>query len=270
MPDNTYDLPSAMLFALLFGIKHGFDADHLATIDGLARLQVRQGRLRLARISGALFSVGHGGVVLAAAWLLQRYGIDQLPPWLDPLGAWISIVFLSLIGVSNLRNALARRSTRPVRSALAQWVVRLPIPNGCAASLAIGAMFAVSFDTMSLAAWFGLAGGRLGGASATLVLALTFVGGMVLIDALNGVFVAFLIGKSERFAENANRLFSALVASSALLVAALGIAKFSSHRVDTWAGGKQLLFGAGIAVLVLCAYAIARRHDRAAAAAASA
>lgn len=107
MPDAAFDLPSLMVFALLFGIKHGFDADHLATIDGLARLQAKQGRRRLARFSGALFSAGHGLMVLAAAWLLQRCGIGSLPDWLDSVGAWISIVFLFLIGY-----AVARRQNR--------------------------------------------------------------------------------------------------------------------------------------------------------------
>lgn len=262
MPDHPYDLPGALLFALLFGIKHGFDADHLATIDGLARLQARQGRLRLARLSGALFSTGHGLVVLAAACLLQRFGIERLPAWLDPIGAWISIGFLLLIGASNLRNALRRRGLPPHHSALTRWALRIPVPNGWAASLAVGAVFALSFDSMTVAAWFGLAGARFGGLAPAILLALTFVAGMILTDALNGVFVAYLIGKSERLAERANRLFSVLVASSALLVAALGIARFSLPRVEAWSGGKELLFGAAIVALVLGAYGLARRQHR--------
>lgn len=51
--------------ALILGIKHGFDADHLATIDGLARCNAARSP-RAARLSGALFSSGHGLVVLLA------------------------------------------------------------------------------------------------------------------------------------------------------------------------------------------------------------
>jgi hypothetical protein len=62
-------------------MKHGFDADHLASIDGLARLQARKGRFALARLSGTLFSSGHGLIVLVAASLLARFEVGQFPRW---------------------------------------------------------------------------------------------------------------------------------------------------------------------------------------------
>ena len=68
----------AALCALAFvlGAKHGFDADHLATIDGLTRYNARTNP-RLARFCGALFSLGHGAVVmlvaLAAGALASRW-----------------------------------------------------------------------------------------------------------------------------------------------------------------------------------------------------
>lgn len=264
MPHTSFDLPSVIAFALLFGVKHGFDADHLATIDGLARLQAKRGRGTLARLSGALFSLGHGAMVLAAAWLLQRYGIDKLPEWLDPIGAWISIVFLSVIGLANLRAALGRRDpAAPRGSPFARWILRLPIPSGPAASLCVGALFALSFDTMTMAAWFGLTGSRLGGATTTLLLALTFVAGMVATDSVNGLMVAYLIGKSERFAQRAARLFSLLVGASALLVAGFGVARFSSDIVDAWAQGKELMFGALIVAITVVGFLVARRQSRA-------
>jgi hypothetical protein len=43
----------------LLGAQHGFDPDHLAAIDGLARFNAAA-RPRLARWSGLLFSLGHG------------------------------------------------------------------------------------------------------------------------------------------------------------------------------------------------------------------
>ena len=65
-----HDLPTewSALCALVFllGLKHGFDADHLATIDGLTRFNSRHLR-PFARYCGALFSLGHGVVVVAIA-----------------------------------------------------------------------------------------------------------------------------------------------------------------------------------------------------------
>src|SRR5258708_7260182 len=54
---------------VLLGLKHGVDADHLAAIDGLTRYNSRLQR-GFARFCGALFSVGHGVIVLAIAVLL--------------------------------------------------------------------------------------------------------------------------------------------------------------------------------------------------------
>ena len=68
--------------ALVLGLKHGLDADHLAAIDGLSRLHAASGRPRLARCSGLLFAIGHGALVLLAAWWLQGHA-SALPAWLD-------------------------------------------------------------------------------------------------------------------------------------------------------------------------------------------
>ena len=54
--------------------RHGFDADHLATIDGLTRYNARANP-RLARMAGALFSLGHGVVVLLVALVA---GVDRV------------------------------------------------------------------------------------------------------------------------------------------------------------------------------------------------
>ena len=61
-----HDLLAIAIVALLLGMKHGFDADHLATIDGLSRFNA-SANPRLARFAGALFSLGHGAVVLAVS-----------------------------------------------------------------------------------------------------------------------------------------------------------------------------------------------------------
>mgnify|MGYP002481491783 CR=1 FL=1 len=66
MESLPLDSPSLVALVFLLGLKHGFDADHLATIDGLTRFNARS-RPRLARLCGTLFSLGHGAVVLAVA-----------------------------------------------------------------------------------------------------------------------------------------------------------------------------------------------------------
>lgn len=265
MPESTLALSSLLAFAMLFGLKHGFDADHLASIDGLARLQTRHGRTRLAALSGMLFSSGHGLMILLAAWLLEWSGIGRLPLWLDSLGSWISIIFLVCIGIVNLRNALQAPDARTVRAAspLGQWIMRLPIPHGLAGSLMVGALFALSLDAMTIAAWFGLAGSRHGGMPATLLLALSFAFGMIVTDTLNGFLVAKLILRSEQFVQRARRLFSLLVACSALLVAGFAAVKFSNTMVDSWAEGKELAMGGAVLAAIVIGYLATRRLNQA-------
>jgi nickel/cobalt transporter (NiCoT) family protein len=264
MPEASLAFSSLMAFALLFGLKHGFDADHLASIDGLARLQSQRGRPGLARCAGLLFSLGHGVVVLGAAWSFELLGVGRLPQWLEPVGIWISIVFLGWIGIVNMRNALRPANSAPVSSPLVRWVMHLPLPRGVVGGLLVGALFALSFDAMSLAAWFALAGGRHGGLAPTLLLAFCFVAGMVLTDALNGVVVASLIHRSQRFVQRAGRVFSFLVAGTALMVAGFGVSRLASDTVVAWSDGKELGFGLLVFGLILCGYAVARRLNQSA------
>ena len=69
--------------AYVLGARHGFDADHLATIDGLTRYNARTDPV-LARFCDALFSLGHGlvvcGVAFAAAALTTGW---QTPSCLE-------------------------------------------------------------------------------------------------------------------------------------------------------------------------------------------
>jgi high-affinity nickel-transport protein len=111
-----HELPTewTALCALVFllGLKHGFDADHLATIDGLTRYNALR-RRGFARYCGALFSLGHGVVVLGIAVAVglasERW---DAPEWLEASGAWISIGFLTLIGIVNLSAVLKAARTR--------------------------------------------------------------------------------------------------------------------------------------------------------------
>ena len=110
-----HELPTewTALCALVFllGLKHGFDADHLATIDGLTRFNARHGDPS-ARYCGALFSLGHGVVVLAIA-ARGRPGereVGALPRGSNSVGAWISIVFLTVLGVVNLARGAGGRA----------------------------------------------------------------------------------------------------------------------------------------------------------------
>ena len=101
------DWTALLVLVFMLGIKHGFDADHLATIDGLTRFNARVNP-RIARLCGTLFSLGHGAVVVAIALLVSTLAQHwQVPQWIETAGAWISIGFLTLLGLVNLHAVTA-------------------------------------------------------------------------------------------------------------------------------------------------------------------
>jgi len=63
------ELLHAFALALLLGMQHGLDPDHLAAIDGLTRFNARVNPAR-ARWCGLWFSLGHGTLVTLATLLV--------------------------------------------------------------------------------------------------------------------------------------------------------------------------------------------------------
>jgi len=273
MPDLPTDWTTLCGLVFVLGLKHGFDADHLATIDGLTRLNAAAGRPH-ARWCGSLFSLGHGTVVLvvaALAALAGRHG--PVPDWLDATGSWISISFLLALGVANLRAVLAAApgtQVRPVglKSGLfarlsASLSARLP--SGARSRMAaqplsvagVGALFAMSFDTISLTVLFALAATLFGGVTQAVLLGLLFVAGMLITDGINGWWLSRLLARADQAAAIASRVMGLAVAGVSLWVAALGISRvLAPPQAD--ATGWDGLQGAVVVGIVAASYLLAR------------
>ena len=246
------DFLSLMILTFVLGMKHGFDADHLATIDGLTRFNARQ-RPALARYCGSLFSLGHGVVVMAIALGVSALaGQWEVPEWFGVLGSLISIAFLVALGSLNL---VAVLRTSPDQVVLpvglkGRWLGRLRHVSHPALIALVGALFALSFDTLSQAAFFALTATQFGGAGHAFLLASLFMAGMLLTDGINGLWIARLIARADQVALVASRVMGLVVSAISLLVAAFGAAKLLSPAVDAWSEGKELIFG-GVLVLVI-------------------
>lgn len=258
------DWLALMFLVFTLGLKHGLDADHLATIDGLTRFNAHANP-RLARWCGFLFSLGHGAVVivvaLAVGTLARRW---QVPVWMEDLGAWISIAFLALLGILNLVAVLSTRPGEVVQTvALKGRLFRRLQRNGRPLAIAlVGAFFAFSFDTMSQAALFALTGARFGGWNHALLLGLLFMLGMMLTDGVNGLWISRLVRRADRAACIASRVMGLVVASLSLLVAGFGALKYFSPAVGAWSEGKELALGAGLVVAVAAGFVFALRLAR--------
>jgi len=205
MPADGLGL-AALVF--LLGLRHGFDPDHLVAIDGLTRSNRSQW-------NGLFFSLGHGVVVTLVGLVVAIAATEwQAPPLLKELGTCISVGVLVVLGVANLLMLFRTPADRPVPLAgirsrwFAEQLGRTSHPVFIAS---IGAAFALSFDTISHALAFSLTGAAMAGWLFATLLGLVFTLGMVLVDALNGFWVAGLRG---------SRAVSATIAFLCLAIAA--------------------------------------------------
>jgi nickel/cobalt transporter (NiCoT) family protein len=238
--------------ALVLGMRHGIDADHLAAIDAMTRCNA-QARPALARRTGLWFSIGHGAVVLAVALALASTAHAWVTPgWLEPFGAWASIAMLVLLGALNL---VAWRQTAPGAAvALAGW--RSTLFNGalraCSrrAVMGVGVLFAVSFDTVSQAALMAATGAARHGLAAVALLAGAFVVGMIVTDGLNGWWVARLIQRPGAGSARASRVMCIAISGISLGTAALGAAAQLSPAVSSWAETNSAWLALAIVAIV--------------------
>ncbi len=247
------------LVAFVFGAKHGLDADHLATIDGLTRYNGSTNP-RLARLAGTLFSLGHGAVVMLVALVAGSLADGwRTPGWLEAAGVAVSVACLFALGFVNLRAVLVADPRTIVAPAgiKSRLLGRYFAVHRAWAVAGVGALFALSFDTVSQAALLALAAGRFGGVVDALFLAGLFVAGMLAMDGLNGVWISRLIRRADRGAIVASRVMAVAVGGISLAVGVLTLTRWFSPVVDEWTKGREPVFGAAVVIGVLAAFAFA-------------
>jgi high-affinity nickel-transport protein len=252
---------SLVAVVLLLGLKHGLDPDHLAAIDGLTRFNAVN-RPRLSRWSGLLFSAGHGLVVTAIAVAVATVASEwRAPAWLENTGAWVSIVFLTILGVANLASVVGTSrgaAVRPVglRGRLFARFVRVEHPMLVAA---VGAAFALSFDTISQAVLFSITGSNIAGWLFAASLGLVFTAGMMATDALNGLWVSRMLERSAAQQAAASRVMAVAIGVVALAIAAAGAWRHVSQSdpLESWG----LALGLAVMASVAGAYLLGQRMN---------
>ena len=211
------------LTAYLLGVRHAFDADHIAVVDNTTRKLVGEDKPALG--AGFWFSLGHSSVVFGLA-LLLALGIralvgpvqDENSPMLQTLGLVGSLAaggFLLLIGLTNLvavvniarvfrqmrtggldeaelerqlnnRGVMARVLGRLTRRVTKPWHL-----------YPVGLLMGLGFDTATQVALLVLAAGTAAFTLpwyAILVLPVLFAAGMSLFDTADGVFMSRAYG----------------------------------------------------------------------------
>jgi high-affinity nickel-transport protein len=205
--------------AYTFGLRHAFDADHIAAIDNTTRKLLQDGRKPVG--VGFFFSLGHSTVVfiIAAAlgltvkWIVDGVAGDgsQLKTVGGMLGTVVSGGFLVLIGVLNLVVLLdiIRVYRRLKAGGYDDKTLELDLTAGGVMSrifgrlfrvirhswqmYPIGFLFGLGFDTASEVAILAISAGAAAKGLpfvAVIALPLIFAAGMSLMDTADGAFMA--------------------------------------------------------------------------------
>ena len=207
------------LTAFLLGVRHAFDADHIAVIDNTTRKLVGEGKAALG--VGFWFSLGHSSVVFGASALLAigvqgisgtvRDENSEVALTLGLIGSIVAGTFLILIGLLNLASVVGIvRVFRSMRTGGLDeaGLERLLNSRGFLARLVggaikritkpwhvypVGLLMGLGFDTASQVALLVLAAGTAAFVLpwyAIMVLPVLFAAGMSLFDTADGVFMS--------------------------------------------------------------------------------
>src|SRR5260221_631079 len=94
------------LLAYAFGLRHAFDADHIAAIDNVVRRLMQEGKAPYS--VGFFFSLGHSTIVILASIAIAataaalQGGLEEFHEIGGVIGTTISALFLLAIGIANL------------------------------------------------------------------------------------------------------------------------------------------------------------------------
>ncbi|MEU8142574.1 HoxN/HupN/NixA family nickel/cobalt transporter [Nonomuraea sp. NPDC048901] len=208
---------SAAGIVYLLGMRHAFDADHIAAIDDTTRLLLQKGRP--SQGVGLFFSLGHSTVVLAlsvAVAFATQAAVRFQSSFADIggiIGTTVSGAFLYLVaGLNLVIFAGIWKMWRQVRQGAyePERLERLLAERGLLNRLLkgrytrlisagwhiypVGLLFGLGFDTATQVGLIGVSAGAAAGGQlpplAIISLPLIFAAGMSLWDTLDGAFMA--------------------------------------------------------------------------------
>ena len=208
------------ILAYTLGMRHAFDADHIAAIDNTTRKLIQDGERPLS--VGFWFSLGHSSIVFCLAFLLN-FGIralniavsnstSALHKWTGIIGTSVSGTFLYLIGAINLvvlfsiiKVMKEMREGRYDDEELERQLESRGFMNRILGGFSkridqpwkmypVGLLFGLGFDTATEVALLVLAGTAVVGGLpfyAVMSLPILFAAGMCLLDTIDGCFMNF-------------------------------------------------------------------------------
>src|SRR6478736_2952785 len=259
------------LTAYLFGLRHAFDADHIAAIDNTTRKLLQRGKRPMG--VGFFFSLGHSTIVfgLAAGLALAARTVNSEVPGFREyggyIGASVSGTFLWIIGILNLivlvdiirifremrggeydKERLENRLLQ--RGMMSRWFGRFfRLIDHSWQMYPLGVLFGLGFDTATEIGLLALAAGVAVHSVpflAILSLPMLFAAGMCLMDTLDGVFMSHAYGWA--FSNPVRKVYYNMTVTTLSVVVALAIGTVEllqvlAARLDVWSGLQALDLG---------------------------
>nr|WP_055590227.1 HoxN/HupN/NixA family nickel/cobalt transporter [Peterkaempfera griseoplana] len=284
------------LTAYTLGMRHAFDADHIAAIDNTTRKLMSDGQRPLS--VGFWFSLGHSSVVFGLCTLLA-VGVRALAGQVEDdgsalqrttglIGTTVSGVFLMLIAVINLgvltgilkvfrrmrtgdydeaeleaqldkRGLMNRILGRATRAVTKPWHM-----------YPVGLLFGLGFDTATEVSLLVLAGGAAAFQLpwyALLTLPVLFAAGMSLLDTIDGSFMNFAY--EWAFSKPVRKVYynitiTGLSVAVAFVIGGIELTSLVAEKLDIsggvigWIGGLDLnLVGYAIVGLFVLTWLVA-------------
>ncbi|MFC6668305.1 HoxN/HupN/NixA family nickel/cobalt transporter [Deinococcus radiopugnans] len=235
------------LTAYLFGLRHAWDADHIAVIDNTIRKLLNLGRPAYG--VGLFFSLGHSTVVfllaLVAAFvgralLGAQEGIGTFGGWVGPFVAGIYLVTVAAVNLTTAAR-IARSGTNADHTHSHGLLARLIAPLTRLVGrqwqvLPLGFLMGLGFDTASEIALLALAGSAAQqglGWAGILSLPVLFAAGMTLLDTLNGVAMTHAYGwalHNPRVKRGYNLWVTGLSGLVALVIGVVTLAQWAGEH----------------------------------------
>jgi high-affinity nickel-transport protein len=298
-----YQISSSQVFgvglgltAYTLGMRHAFDADHIAAIDNTTRKLMADGKRPVS--VGFWFSLGHSTIVFALCVLLAA-GVRALAGEVENdassvhnltglIGTAVSGVFLVIIGILNLvvlrqivgvframrqgqyseaeldenlskRGFMNRFLGRATRAVTKPWHM-----------YPVGVLFGLGFDTATEVSLLVVAGGAAAFALpwyAILTLPILFAAGMSLFDSMDGCFMNFAYGWA--FSKPVRKVYynitiTSLSVAVALIIGTIEVISIFVEKLDitsgllAWIGNLDLNYvGFAIVGLFVVIWAVA-------------
>ena len=285
-------LAGAGILAYTLGLRHAFDADHIAAIDNTTRKLLQQGQQPMG--VGFFFSLGHSSVVfvmaLALGFMAQFVSqhIESFKAVGGVIGTTVSGTFLYIIGIINLLALIGivrvfrkmrggAYDSRSLEDELIAGGIIFPFLRPLFRFITrswqmypMGVMFGLGFDTATEVALLALAGGFVAKGLpiwAILPLPILFAAGMSLMDTADGAFMAKAYNWA--FSNPIRKVFynltiTALSVGVALFIGTIELLQVAALKLG-WSGGFWELIanfdlnkiGLGVVTIFVLVWAVA-------------